>query len=927
MFFDITNKYLKPLLVFKNIRNFEARSVDTNLAFITLRTKSFYFFTLLLSCFGVYFLQAQPTFDQQKDSLPNSFELIKEIQLDSISVTSNDSLNVKKPLLLDLIKYSAKDSVKINQKTNKIRLYNDAVLTYQDMELKSGIIVMDYTKNEVYAGRIPDSTGVLTQKPVFTQGQDQVNPDSIRFNFNTKRALIWNSKTAQGGMNVFSNYTKKENDSLYYIKDAKVTTSTDPENPDYYIRIRKGKLVPGGKIVAGLSNLYIADVPTPVFVPFAYFPAGDKKESGFIFPTYGESNQRGYYLQNMGYYLPFSEYFDITLTGDYYTNSSYGFRWNTTYKVNYKFSGNFSFRYENLVNGERGFGNYSKTSVYNIRWSHRQDQKANPTSNFSASVNLGSSEYFQESINQTNSANFLNNNLSSSVSYSKTFPKYPRVNISLTTSLSQNKNTQSANLTLPTFQGNMERIYPFAKREGSKKGLIQNINFQLTTLAESRIQTSEEKLFTREMYEDARSGAVHKIPINTNFKVAKYLSVSVGGNYTEVWTPNTIRYQDFSEEKGIVKDTISGFDAYRTYNYSASIGTTLYGTVNFKEGKKIESIRHTVRPTISYSNNPSFDKYYDTYIIDATGKTAEYTRFENALFGRPSKNFSSSMGISINNTLEAKVRSKDTLKKEAEKIKLLNNLTLSTSYNFAATEFKLAPIRVSTGLDFFKNKLTTNLNATFDPYGIDENQNRINTFNIKNDGGLLRLTSANMNMSFKMDNDTFKRSQEEEEETQEEENFDLDEQERLSGGGRDDDLFGKANDFSNGLTRNDQENETISDQLYKTIINWNLNLAYSLTYNNSRGQNDFSNNSLMVSGDVDLTPKWKIGVSTGYDFKGKGVTYTQLRFDRDLDSWKLNFSWVPFSDRASWYFFIGIKSGLLSDLKYEKRREPDRTLR
>jgi len=894
-----------------------------------LRTKSFYLSILLLFC-GFSLTLSQDNFPAKKQDSLIPFELIEEIKLDSISIQAKDSIPENKPLLLDLIRYTAKDSVKINQKTNKIRLYNEAKLEYQDMELSAGLIVLDYTKNEVYAGRIPDSTGRLSQKPVFIQGRDEVNPDSIRFNFDSKRALIWNSKTAQSGMNVFSSFTKKENDSLYYIKNAKVTTSSNPENPDYFIRIRQGKLVPGGKIIASVSNLYIANVPTPVFVPFAYFPAGDSKESGFIFPTIGESNQRGFYLQNMGYYLPFSEYFDINLTGDYYTNGSYGFRWDTTYKLNYKFAGNFSFRYEKLVNGERGFDDYSKTSVYNIRWTHRQDAKASPNSTFSASVNLGSSEYFQQSINQLNSSNFLNNNLSSSISYSRTFPKYPRVNISLTSSLSQNKNTQSANLTLPTFQGNMERIYPFAKRGGSKKGILQNINFQLTTLAESRILTTEEKLFTKEMYNDAVSGVSHTIPLATNFKIFKHLSVSAGGTYREIWTPNTIAYRDFNEIDGVVKDTINGFDAFRTYNYSASLGTTVYGTFNFKEGKKLQSIRHTIRPSISYSAQPSFDQYYDSYIVDANGKTAEYTRFEHALFGTPTKSFSNSLGLSINNTLEAKVTDRDTTATEAKKISLLDNFNISTSYNLAGEEFQLSPVRMSTALKFFNKELTVNLNATFDPYGIDENNQRVNVFHLKNGGGLLRMTSANVNMNFKLNNDTFKRGEKQEEEEAEEvedpDALDFAERERLSGGGREDDLFGRSNDFSNGLFNKEEKNNAITGDLYRTEIPWNLTFAHSLTYNNSRGQKEFTNNSLMISGDVDLTPKWKVGVSSGYDFKGKGVTYTQFRFDRDLDSWRLNFSWVPFSNRASWYFFIGIKSGLLSDLKYEKRREPDRRL-
>ena len=897
--------------------------ISTKIVFINLQTNSFYSVILLILFFKVIIAYGQNDLLKEKRVIKDSLETKDKNELDSIPK--------KEPLLLDLINYNALDSVKIDQKENKIRLYNKAVLTYEDMTLEAGIIVLDYTINEVYAGRIADSTGVLSQKPRFIQAQNEVNPDSIRFNFDTKKALIWNSKTEQSGMNVFSDFTKKENDSVYYIKDAKVTTSADPLNPDYFIRIRKGKMVPGGKIVAGLSNIYIANVPTPIGLPFAYFPTTNEKASGIIFPTYGESQQRGYYIQNGGYYLNISEYFDLNLSGDYYTNGSYGLRFDSQYRVNYKFGGNFSFRYEKLVNGERGFPGYNNNTVYNIRWTHRRDSKASPTSNFSASVNLGSSSYFSQSVNQLNDANFLNNTLSSSVSYSKTFPKYPRVNISLTTSLSQNTKTKTANLTLPTFQANMERIFPFAPKVGTKKGFIQNINFQYSTRGESRIQTSEEKLFRKEMFNDARSGMSHTIPISTNFKVLKHLSVSTSANYKEVWTPETVKYNDYNEGKGVVKDTIKGFDAFRQYNYSASLGTTIYGTFNFKEGKKIQSIRHTMRPSISYSVQPSFEKYYDEYIIDANGNTAEYTRFETALFGRPSIGKSRSMGISLSNNFEAKVRSKDTLDPKPKKIKILNNLNFTTSYNFTAEEFKLAPIRVSTGASIFKDKITINVAASMDPYALDENNMRINTFNIDNGGGLVRFTSANMNTNFSLSNDDFNKKDEDEDEKDKEDKEDISksEYERLSGGGRDDDLFGVSNNFSDNRFQNNEEEdekEQQSTSLYRIVLPWTMKFAHSITYRNTSGQNEIGTNSLMVSGDIDLTPKWAIGFSSGYDFKQKGVTYTQLRFNRDLGSWKLNFSWVPFGTRSSWSFFIGIKSGLLSDLKYDKRNEPDRKL-
>tara|TARA_B100000579_G_scaffold58246_1_gene41790 strand:- start:5 stop:1177 length:1173 start_codon:yes stop_codon:yes gene_type:complete len=389
----------------------------------------------------------------------------------------------------------------------------------------------------------------------------------------------------------------------------------------------------------------------------------------------------------------------------------------------------------------------------------------------------------------------------------------------------------------------------------------------------------------------------------------------MGGNYQETWFLKTKKYSDFNEIDGAVIEEIEGFERFAMYNFSASVTTKIFGTVNFKPDNKIQSIRHTITPSISYSNAPSFEKYYDTYIIDAEGNTAEYTRFQGGLYGAPRKGFSSTLGLTIQNSLEAKVKPKDSLETELKKIKLLNNLNISTSYDLAAEEFNLSPIRVSTGFDII-NGLNINTGATFDPYGLDEDNNRINKFNIKNGGGLVRLSSANVSAQYMLNNDTFKKE------------FNQDQiDESTSGGGRADDLFGMSQDFSDSRQSQEDDNEEPIDLTrYRYQVPWDINLAYSLTYANNRNQNDFSTNSLMISSNVTLTPKWRIGASTGYDFKQKGFTYTQIRFDRDLKSWRLDFSWVPFSPRASWNFFIGIKSGLLSDLKYEKRSEPNRNL-
>ena len=419
------------------------------------------------------------------------------------------------------------------------------------------------------------------------------------------------------------------------------------------------------------------------------------------------------------------------------------------------------------------------------------------------------------------------------------------------------------------------------------------------------------------MFDDAKTGMKHNIPISTNFKLFKYISVSTNANFEEVWTQNTIRISDFNpQNNGVVLDTINKIGTFRQYNLGVSLGTTIYGTVNFSEDKKIQSIRHTIRPNISYSNRPSFEQYYDTYIVDAEGNTAEYTRYKNSLFGLPSRSLANNMSISVGNNFEAKVKDKDSTATEPKKIVLLNNLNLSTAHNFAADSLRWSPLRISTGLNLLKNKMTINMGSTFDPYTLDENNVRINTYHIANGGGLLRLTSANVNLNYSFSSTQFEGSGDENDPNQ---------REATSSGGRDDDLFGRAEDFSDRRLNEEDDKPTATYPSYRTKIPWDLKLAYSLTYNNSIGQRDFSNNSLMFSGNVELTPKWRVGLSSGYDFKGKGFTYTQLRFDRDLNSWRLNFSWVPFSERASWNFFIGIKSGLLSDIKYEKQSEPNRS--
>ena len=849
--------------------------------------------------------------EEQKISNNNVKEV--KISTDSIKI---DTLKPKKALLESKIKRTAIGYEKINQKKKQMTLYDKAELYYQDIELKSGIIVLDYEKNEIYAGRIKDSTGKYTQLPVFKQGANVIEPDSIRFNFKTKKALVWNSRTEQNEFKIKAEITKRENDSVYFMKRARFTTSADIENPEFYFQTSKVKFVPGKKVVIGTTHMVIANVPTPLIMPFAFFPMTETSQSGIIMPTFNDTRLRGYALQNGGYYFALSDNYDLAILGDYYTNGSYALRAETSYAKRYKFSGNINIRFENLITSERGYPDYSKSNIYNIQWSHNKDQKSNPNSRFSASVNMGSSTYFQQSINQVNNNSRLNNTLSSSISYSKTFNSVPQVNMSLTATHSQNTQTQTINMTLPSLQVNVDRIFPFAPKEGEKRGLFKNINFQYTLRGDNRIETTDSLFFKPQMFKDANTGIQHSIPLSTNFKLFKYFSASMSLNYNEVWYLKTINKKFDNQQNKVVETTVNGFDSFRTYNFSSSIGTTIYGTFNFGSKKRIQSIRHVMRPTVAYSYAPSFEKYYDTYASDGSGSIIkEYTRFEKGIYGAPGNGKSNIMSFDLSNTFEAKVRDQDPTKTEPKKIMLLNNLNFHTDYNATSDSLRWSPLRVSGGTTLFKDKMNINFATTLDPYAIDNSGRRINNFNWNNGGSLFRMTSSNMTINYSLastDGDETKNKQGE------------------RNGGRADDLYGTNTDFSDRRESQFNEKESSENKVtefFKSKIPWDLTMAYSLTYSNNNRENKIIGNTISFSSNIELTPKWRIGASSGYDFVQKGVTYTQLRFERDLLSWRMDFNWLPFGDNTFWGFFIGIKSSVLSDIKWEKRTVPDKQLR
>ena len=864
-----------------------------------------------------------------KDSVAKAtISLPKTIKKDSLLTQKKDSIQVDsirpKESITDLISHVAKDYTTQNAKNKTVTLYNEAHLVYTDIDLKAGIIVIDYIKNTLFAKGIKDSTG-YNQRPVFKQGNQESEQDSMVYNFKTKKAIIYGIKTKQEPeMFVLGEKAKRVNDSTIYMRKIKFTSS-DKEKPDYYIGVKKAKVVPNKKIVAGLSNLVIADVPTPVFLPFAYFPLGKNRTSGFIFPAIQTStSNRGIGIQNGGYYFAVNDYIDLELLGDVYSNGSWGFRTNSQYYVRYKYSGGFNLSFEKLIRSTRGFDDYSEATNFNVRWSHRQDTKSSPNSNFSASVNLGSSQYYRQSLNEFNNSNFLTNTFSSSISYQKTFTGTP-FNMSANATHSQNTNTGTVTMALPSLQISMSRIYPFAGKDGIKKNPLQKMGLTYNMQGEYRINTNEDDFFKSEMFKTAKAGVQHRADASTNITLLNYFTLSPQINYREVWNFKKIN-KDFDPSiqntdgsfGAVVSDTISSFSNFREFSSGLSLSTNIYGTFNFKKGR-LKAIRHTVRPSVSFSYRPDFaERYNETVQSNLEGTAFEtYSPFDGGigLYGAPGSGLSNTIGLSLNNVIEGKLAPEDPdSDEEDKKITILNNLNFNSSYNIAADSLRWSPVKASLGTRIFKDKLALNLNASLDPYQINETGQRIDKF-VK---GLFRLTRANMTANYTLSSKDFDGQNNES---------------NNSGNGNQNtpDVLGKNINPTNSFASNsnDSQNNSKEDEvteLYKSKIPWSLNLAYSASYvNNGIRDIGIQSHSLMFSGNFDLTPKWKVGFSSGYDIQSGGFTFTRMNFSRDLDSWKLNFNWVPFGNNQSYVFFIGVK-GVLSDLKYEQNKPPDRVL-
>lgn len=791
---------------------------------------------------------------------------------------------------------------------NIIHLYKGAKVKYQEFELSADYIRLDRNTNILFASGVLDHNGKYVGRPVVLFPNDTPKAvDSLRYNYKSQEGKTFGIMTEVDGGFIQAKVLRKNLYDEMSIHKALYSTCNLPEPHTHFgIHITKG-VVTDKQIIAGPSYLVVQGIPMKFLaLPFGFFPKQDKKSSGFLFPSFGDDVARGFGLRDLGWYLTFNDYWDSEIRGSFYSKGSWESSIRTNYLVNYKYSGGFNIRYASTKVGTEGAGNYGSNKDFNVTWNHTQRQEANPGTSFSASVNFGTASYFQNTgANSTYDYDQLTrNNMSSSISYGKVFAD-GKVNFTSSLSHRQDMASGKVDLELPTFALNVSTFNPFDSKDrvGEQKW-YQRITVGYSLQGRNSISTGDSVLFTKQALKQFTNGFQHNIPVSLSLNAFKYFQFNTSVNYTERWYLQTIRKALDNEINGYIdtRDTISGFRRAYDYSFSSGLSTKVYGL--YPKIGKIEAVRHVVTPSINFNYRPDFSDprygFYKSY-IDQSGRLSEYSIFDGAIFGGPSSGKSMGIGFSVDNNIEAKIRTEnDTTGKGFKKIPILQGLTFSGNYNFAADSLKLSTISFSGRTTLFNEKINLNFNGTFDPYQLDYRGQRIDRFAVQ-DGKLARLTNFGLSFDYSFNPDASK--------------------------SRNGNIDSMRNSMPNMTKEQSEALARISTDPNAFVdfnIPWNLAGSFSFQHFKRfdsvvrRERSDYSA-TLSLHGDVNVTPKWKIQFNTGYDFKQKEVSMTRFSIYRDLHCWDMSVGWVPFGRYQSYNITIRAKASVLQDLKLTKR--------
>jgi hypothetical protein len=828
--------------------------------------------------------------------------------------------------------FESKDSM-IMVGRNMTYMYGEGQIDYGDLKLNAAEIRLDMDKSEVYACGREDSVGEMQGVPVFEEGGTSYESSTMRYNFRSKRGYITNVITQQGEGFLIGGQTKKTEGEDYYIQNGRYTTCDHHDDPHFWLQLTKAKVRPKKNIVTGPAYMVLAGLPLPLAVPFGYFPFSDKYASGVIVPTFGDDYNRGFYLSDGGYYFAINDMIDLALTGEIYTKGSWGLSAQSTYRKRYKFSGNFNINYLKTIYGEKSDPDYSSATNFQVIWSHSQDSKANPNMNLSASVNFTTSGYTRNSVNSYYSNAFTENTKSSTINMSY---RFPNSKWSLSTSLNVSQRTQDSTLAVsfPNINVTMSQVYPFKRKHAvGADRWYEKIRMSYSGQFQNSLTAKQDEFFKKSLIKDWRNGMKHSIPISATFPLFTYFNITPSISLTDrMYTQKVRRAWDPAASAEVADTTYSFYNVW-DFNASVSLDTKVYGFFQPLPflGDKVKMIRHVFTPTVSFSGAPDFSSpffgYYGSYdYTDAQGRqqTKKYSMFPSALYGVPGQGKTGMVSVSLANNVEMKVKSDNDSIGE-KKISLIENFTVSQSYNFAADSLNWSNINTSLLLRLSR-QFNLNLSATWDVYTYQLNSAgnpvRVNIPRWKAGKGLGRLSSTGTSFSYTFNNDTFKRKKDGSKNNDNNNN---------NSNYGDDDNWGDDDTDGNGQQGgrsghdHDDDLQLTPEGYVPWEVPWSLSVNYSINYsygNFNKQKMEYDGKitqNLSLSGNIRPTKNWEFSASASYNFDTKKIAYMNLNIARDLHCFTMRASVIPVGPYKSYNFHISVKSSLLSDLKYDKR--------
>lgn len=839
------------------------------------------------------------------------------------------------------IEYSARDSI-VMEGMNIALLYGDAQVNYEGMELKAEFIRINLDSSTVYATGVPDSMGILQGTPVFKEGSETVESKAMNYNMKSKKGFIYGTVTQQGEGYITSQKTKKVGDDVYCLQHGRYTTCDHHEHPHFYLALTKAKMKQGRYIVSGPAYMVVEDIPIPLALPFGYFPINTQYSSGILFPTLGEEQSRGFYAKGLGYYFAINDYIDLAATADIYSKGSWSLSLASSYKWRYHFGGSFNFSYVSNVYGTPNTPDYRKTNDFRFVWSHTQDKKMTPNTSFSASVNFSTSSYEQNNTDSYYNPNELSQNTkSSTVTLTHKFGDSP-FSLSASMYVTQRTSDSTINLQLPSLNLTMSRQYPFKRKKRlGKEKWYEKISMSYTMNLTNSVTAKESEFATMDYLRDWRYGVKHNLPISASFTLFKYLNMNLSLNNSLKWYFKKVEQNWDGDASGsVVRDTTYGFYNIYDGDLSFSMQTQLFGfyTLKSKSGKKMPVFRHKLVPSIGFSFSPDYGTpgwgYWGSYERpkkDGTTETMYYDYFQGGVYGgSPGRGATGNITMSIANNVEMKYWSSRDTTGQAKKVTIIDNLSMSTSYNMFADSLNWSDINANIRFKIL-NKFNLNLDMTFDPYTyqLDDfgNPRKVNVSQISKNKVLGRIKSASTSFGYTFNNATFAKKEKRKAAQPVVEEQPKSELEQIL----------EANDpMANAGLRAEKEKEERkkADAAYAEFkVPWSLTFNYSVRYSYGKFNEEIMEydrkltHNLSISGRINLTPTWAVTMSTYYDITNNSWSYLNCTISKDLHCWQMSASFVPIGRYSTYNFMIGVKSTLLKDLKYEKQSDSSDNVR